>query len=549
MTIRPPRPLSLLLLLFLPAALLGARQGATTATTPPAAPPATEGEGGADGAPPLPPLPKTPPPPNPDPEYKHGSYLLTHPPLAPPFRAKKVPPHPIYVILVDALRADRLGINGYPRKLTPNIDALAADGISFNRFYANAPWTKPSTTSYLTGLYPSRHRVQPEKAKLAPVFETLPEALSQLGYVTGGVVGNGNGSGAFGLDQGFSFYVDTRDHWDGLPTAEDVFVHVKRFAAKNRRRQKHFLFTFIVDPHDPYHTPDPKDEREFLWEGHPEIVRTPRWEYAPKDGSKWNFPPGGGLSRDQRRATIAVYDAAVKYADRQIGDLIADLKKKGIYENATIIVTADHGEGFGEHGIYKHAHHFFDEVVRVPFVMKSPAIPKAYRGMSTDVLAQGVDLYPTVLYLAGGKPNAKRPGVNLFDLLAEPEKYEDRLLFSEYNTFGISRTMVLSKDYKLILQLPANEELFMKKVRRKDLLPSVVFDREFVQLYDLRTDGLEMNNLARDGDPKTIPKQTRFLLDAVRHFIATQPGDKAPQMVEKLDPETERDLRALGYIK
>ncbi len=537
----PIVPISITALLFLGA----------TARTPPRAgtsghPPSTHApehtpkraaQGATEPAPAIR-LNETMPPPDLDwKEHFDGFFADSLPPLS-HFEPRRVPPHPVILILVDAFRPDHLGFHGYPRDTSPNLDAFARDGLTFDRVYANAPWTRPSTTTILTGLTPSRHRTQCEKHKLARSFVTLPEALAKVGYRTAGVVGNGNGASIAGLDQGFAYYKDTK-FFKGLPNADQVVDQVVPWLDAHRREKKIFLFTFVVDPHDPYHGPSPQAEARWLWKGHPEILRVPRWEY----------PRGTDPTPDQRRAMIAVYDSAIRYTDQALGRLFDRLKKNGLWDRATIIVTADHGEAFGEHRFYKHAHHFWDEVIRVPLIIRSPVIPPEARGHRVDALATSIDLFPTLLHLAGVPDGTyKRPGVDLFDLAAGKVDPAERRIFSEYNCFGISREAILTDRYKVILQMPADEAEFMATVRRKDLLPSVVFDHEVLRAFDLKEDPLERHNLVPGRDPKRAPPKIASLLEALRHYIDTQPGGRS-ELIEKLDPDTEANLRALGYIQ
>jgi arylsulfatase A-like enzyme len=494
----------------------------------------------------LPPLPKEPPPPHPDWKREINRWLASAPPAAEPFQVQATEPHPIFFIYVDALRPDHMSLHGYPRETTPNLDALAAEGLTFTTFYANAPWTRPSTTSFLTGLNTSRHRVQCEQHRLNDRYLTIPEALKQAGYRTAGILANGNGGSIANLQQGFDHYLDPR--WfrnelglRSLPKAHHVVDAALQWVERNRRHDKLFMFMFIVDPHDPYRGPTPEAERRWLWEGHPEPVRIPRWEY----------PEGQGLTADQRRATIAAYDSAVRYSDEQLGRFFERLKALGVYDKATIIVTADHGDGFGEHGFYKHAHHHWDEVVRVPFIIKSPAIPASAHGRSVDMLSQKLDVFPTVARLAGAQATIagrNLPGMDLLTAMANPSAHDGRRIFGEYNCFGISRTMMRTRTHKLILQLPANEEEFMSTVTRKDLLPSVIFDREELVAFRLESDPLEHANVVPGTDPARAPEDVAPLLEELRAFIGEQPGGRAT-LVEEMDPAIEENLRALGYIQ
>ncbi|MBC7794884.1 MAG: sulfatase-like hydrolase/transferase, partial [Clostridia bacterium] len=168
--------------------------------------------------------------------------------------AAKAGKGPVIVIVVDAMRPDRLSPYGAARDRSPNMAALADDGVTLTNYFVNANWTRPSTASILTGLLPSDHRVQGEADKLGPDVTTIAEALSESNVPTGAVIGNGNAASAFGLAQGFTEFADTVKHWKGLPTADDVVDLALPFVERHKN-ERFFLFVFMVDPHDPYHAP------------------------------------------------------------------------------------------------------------------------------------------------------------------------------------------------------------------------------------------------------------------------------------------------------
>lgn len=442
----------------------------------------------------------------------------------------------VLFIVVDALRPDHMGRYGYNKArepTTPFLDEWSKDGLVFLHHQVNAPWTRPSTASMLTGLFPSGHKTQNDQSRLPAGIKTLPMDLKRLGYQTAAVCANGNGSSIAGLDRGFDYYLDTTvASWKRLPSAGQVVDDALTWADTKRKKDKPwFLFLFVVDPHDPYKAP-PEYEERFLPKGFKgEPRRRAHWEY------KNNYP------KSERDSMLAVYDASIRYTDDQLRRLFGELEKRGMLEDTTVVLTADHGDGFGEHGYYLHAHHHYDEIVRVPLLVKTPA----YEGSGFVFhTTQAVDLAPTLVSLAGGKPRKELPGKPLFDLVQEPVD-KDRLVLSEYNAFGIRRSMLLSQRYRVILQLPADEEEFSKHIPRKELLPSVSFDKEVLHVYDRQKDPRDTKNIADGKTP--LPKEAADMVEQLRAWMTKAPAANTDVDPKKMHPSALRDLRDLGYVQ
>jgi arylsulfatase len=441
----------------------------------------------------------------------------------------------VLFIVVDALRPDHMGIYGYDKArepTSPYMDQLGREGHVFLHHYVNAPWTRPSTASMLTGLYPSGHKTQTDQSKLPPGIRTVGMDMKKLGYQTAAVVGNGNGSSVAGLDRGFDSYIDTTTHWERLPTAKQVFDDaVVTFDTKIDKKKPWMMFLFVVDPHDPYHAPE-EYEKRYLDEGFTgEPRRRAHWEYKNK------YP------KRERDSMIDVYDAAIRYTDDRLKEFIGSLEERGLMENTTLILTADHGDGFGEHGYYLHAHHHYDEIIRVPLIVKSPA----YKGNGHVFhLTQAIDLLPTMVGLGGGKPRKALPGRDIADMLKGPVD-NDRLGLCEYNAFGIRRSSMFSHKWRAILQLPANEEEFLKHIPRKSLLPSVNFKREVLHLYDRAKDPRDMKNISRRL--KKQPKEVRDMVDSLRTYMENAPEPNKDVDPKKVDKAILDDLRSLGYVQ
>ncbi len=293
----------------------------------------------------------------------------------------------VVLYLVDTLRADHTTPYGYARQTTPELEAFARDAVVFETPIVSASWTKPSVASIFTSLLPGRHRAVQLRDSLQPGLVTLAELLSANGYATGAAIANSViYSEGTHFDQGFDFYVGLHGKGDRpsklVNAAKVVDTAIEWIDA--RRGLPTFLYAHTMDPHVPYVPPPPFDRmfEPHPIEGHPGV--DPRTDYKePLD----------------RERLIAQYDGAVAYGDQEFGRLMRELKARGLYERALIIFLADHGEEFQDHGQWLHGRSVFDELIRVPLIIKWPGERDAGRRVAQQV--QSVDILPTILRCQG----------------------------------------------------------------------------------------------------------------------------------------------------
>jgi arylsulfatase A-like enzyme len=317
-----------------------------------------------------------------------------------------------------------------------------------------------------------------------------------------------------------------------LPSADQVTELAVPFV-REHKGNPFFLMLFFVDPHDPYHAPEPYEDM-FVQDRSVPLVRSPHWEL-------------GKYTEAQIERMKATYDGAVRYTDAAIGRFFDELRRLGIYDDATIIVTSDHGEAFGEHGVFLHAHHMYDEIIRAPLIVRAPKMNA--RGVYNHYLFQTVDLMPTIVRAFGAKVPEDLPGADIFRHLARPERVDPyRTVICEFYNFGISRRMIRTYRHKVIYADPTDEEQFMATVKQRRLLPSVSFTEEQVQMYDLARDPLETKNLYDRKQPSP-GAGWKWLLRVLKKHRDGRLRDSYAQAVEHLDPETRRDLQSLGYIQ
>ena len=290
----------------------------------------------------------------------------------------------IVLYLVDALRPDHTGPYGYARKTTPQLDAFARDSAVFEQAIAPSSWTKPSVASVLTGLLPSQHGAMLRSDALAARHSTLAERLSAGGWSTGAVVANPvvHLAGG-GFDQGFDYFAGLlgRQKRAHAQIRAGAVVDAALTWIDSRRGLPSFLFAHTMDPHFPYAPPAPFDRL-----------------FAGADGGR-QAGESGEASERERREAIAGYDGEIAYGDQEFGRFLRELRRRGLYDRATIVYVSDHGEEFLEQGGWRHGSSLFDELVRVPLLVKFADGRGAGSRVASQV--QLIDLARTVLEEAG----------------------------------------------------------------------------------------------------------------------------------------------------
>ena len=296
-------------------------------------------------------------------------------------------PH-VVLLVIDSLRADRLHHAGDPRPLSPGLDALAADGARFSEARSAAPWTTPSVMSIFTGLQPSSHHIDQNDRTLASSVPTLAERFKAAGWATGAVMPALTLSEHFGFDRGFDqFLLEQKGH--GQSTGPWSVARALDFARRHRD-QPFFLYVHFWDPHYNYNPPAPQASRFEAGS-------------APAPGTRddvtallWTENP---LTADRLAWIEGQYAGEILFTDEQVSHLLAELGKLAPPEDLLVMVTADHGEAFQEHGWLGHTNRIYDELHHVPWIVRWPGRVAAGRVSASPVSL--VDLAPTLLDLAG----------------------------------------------------------------------------------------------------------------------------------------------------
>jgi len=405
----------------------------------------------------------------------------------------------VIVIVFDAAAAAHFGCYGYPRPTTPNVDAIAAapEAVVFEHAYANAPYTLASTGSLFTGLYPERHGVVDQDLMLAPEATTWAELMQANGFTTAGFSMNAFASEKFGYDQGFDFFLKKHK----------FFFRVPQYLESGPRAPL-FLYLHYINPHAPYQ-PKYRFRRRFV----DPAYRGPIDGSLPQLNQLFKRLP---LPAADLRHVIDLYDADLASVDAELAIVLQALKRHQLYDEALLILTSDHGEAFFEHGRRGHNTTVYDEMVRIPLVMK---FPKGVRPRQRRIAApvQSVDLMPTVLELIGVQPPPSLDGGSLLPLVfgAEPPA---RPVVTRAEQ-GLQYALRLGR-YKLILhQGPPG-----------------------IELFDLQTDPAEKRDLSASNSVRA-----GFLGQRLRELRSAWAGP-ATATQHQIDDETRAELRALGYL-
>jgi arylsulfatase A-like enzyme len=472
----------------------------------------------------------------------------------------------VLMIVVDTLRADALGTYGHPGNPTPAIDALAADSVVFEQHVAAASWTRSSFASLFTSRIPSSHVADKKASRLADEVVMLSEVLQAGGVKTGNLANNINVTGSFNFDQGYDAFVYeapvypfgatesvfgltlykvvhklheriggklglSKDVATFYQPAEVVFEDAKAFI-DGSKDARWYLGLHLMEPHDPYFD-------------HP---------YLTGDGPEYGKQAYGRAEHeapaaDEATALAALYAGEVQHLDRKIAAFVQYLKETGRYDDTLIVLTADHGEEFGEHGGFWHGTTLYDEQIHIPLFVKLPA----QRGAGTRVSWQSraIDVAPTITTALGLSADAAWMGKDLLGDALAPAPAEvpsgtpdaacaayskpgHRVAISEEDFEGNVLRAVRTGAFKLIEAEPGGPRG----------LPEV-------ELFDLVVDAAETKNLATSGESRCgtflsdLPVSLSADLDAA---IAAAASGATSGGEQSLSPADRARLCSLGYM-
>ncbi len=304
----------------------------------------------------------------------------------------------VVLISFDTVRADHLGTYGYERKTSPNVDALAAKSVVFERAISQAPWTLPAHGSMLSGLYPSRLGVlrYPATRALPDKNPVLPEVFRAAGYATAGFTGGGFVSDHYGFDRGFDVYSSKGRRFEH--NLDDTIDWLEQ-----HKQKPFFLFVHGYDAHRPYYS----KSADKLVVGLPADAEPDQNRFCLGDDRSKPDP-------DRLERVVRYYDASIHHGDRAIGVFLKTLEKMNLMQDTVILLTSDHGEEFFEHGNCDHVRFVYDESVHVPYMLYVPSLAGSTRRVDGLVPAS-ISVARTLLDVVGLEH--AMPGVTLLPLL------------------------------------------------------------------------------------------------------------------------------------
>ncbi len=429
----------------------------------------------------------------------------------------------VLLISIDSLRADHVRCYGYDRETTPAIDALAREGARFSTVISPTSWTLPAQLTLLTGLPPEAHGVVNDRRRLRAGVPTLASAFQRAGYETAGFAAGPYLAAEYGFLAGFDFYDDGRiagtfsSHRSRRGSAEVVDATEAWLGSRAAApRRPFFAFVHLFDCHAEYAPPPPFD-----------ALFDPGYR-GPVDGrvDDRRVVRPGMAPRDLAHL-VALYDGAIRFTDSCVGHLVEYLRKRGALDDTIVVVTADHGEEFFEHGAIAHENNLYDEVLRVPLVIRYPAaLP---RGSTVTAAVRLMDVPPTLLALAGASDRR-------FGRLRDggPQACVNLLPLTRGGTRGDAPPLVAFGDLHGTVASVRTDRF--KLVRR-------AFGPVKEELYDLQADPGERRNLAPSGP--AILSEMRSALSEWRLLWRL---DEPPAAAFVPEAEHLKRLRALGYM-
>jgi arylsulfatase A-like enzyme len=427
----------------------------------------------------------------------------------------------ILLVSIDTLRSDHLHCYGYERETSPNIDALAAGGVRFSQMVSSSSWTLPAHVTLLTGIPPHHHGVVVDETRLDPRVTTLAEVMREEGYQTAGFVSVAYLLPRYGFEQGFETYdysiaIDNQAiNAVTSPVMEKLTTEWLSQRSGEDRQKPFFVFLHLYDVHFDFIPPEPFDQ-----------MFNPDYD-GPVDGRDFVDSDLYNPDMDPRdyEQLLSLYDGEIRLTDHHLGRVLDHLRTSGELDNTIVVVTGDHGEEFFEHGRKGHRMTLFEEVVRVPLIIRYP--PRIPAGTVVDDQVRLMDVSATILDLAGVDPPSEF-GMRLDDVRFCPlnlmTRVEQRPNVPDVASYGELHDTIFS------IRMPTLKFVYHP-------------DRDYGELFDLETDPSEQNNLYYEK-----PEESAVLKEKIRSFREGNRGSRSAQPHE-MDEEQIKRLRSLGYIQ
>lgn len=469
----------------------------------------------------------------------------------------------IIVLTVDTLRADHMALYGYHRNTMPAVEKFAETAVMFDNAVVPRGSTRPSYASMLTGLYPFRHGVYNNTAVVHEDLTTLPQLLRSAGYHTAAFTSNFTLVRELsGCHQGFDVYDDrVEERLPNRPSYERTAAHTLKVIMEwldSNAQQPFFLFTNFIDPHGPYLPP--KRFRNLYHSGKERILdrrQIPPYQFVDGSLDFYDY-----LDR---------YDGEISYIDEALGMLIEELKRRGLWDDALVIFTADHGEHFGDHTdiirkwLLNHLPSVWEATAHVPLIIRLPqtpgdnvAIPRRVRSVCSPM-----DLAPTVLNYLGIESDVRMDGLSLLPVLRGHQE-TDRVVLLECPLKSYSFIPRGGDSYPDLYAIRSDTYKLVRSIQRgtSNVLQQVVFD--------ISADPIEKSPLSYD-DRSAIHHKLAGKMDEMLQQVRTyklpfpvtffrMPESERPDFIEKRKKSSQENikylseqqierLRSLGYVE
>ncbi len=428
-------------------------------------------------------------------------------------------PKVFLVIVLDTLRYDHTSLYGYHRKTTPFLEKLAADGVVYTHAFSTTSWTLPAHVSLFSGKDVSEHGVVAPKDSIPADYPLAAEIFQARGFLTAAFTGGGFVEDSYGFYRGFQYYSNEPGNVFSMNSAGRVFDHFKNYIQRFRGNDL-FIFLHTYQMHAPYKAPHPYIEKiskhvEGNLFGVSKFIQH-KHEYFKS------------LEEAKRQQLIDLYDASILYADEAlVGSVIDYLKQEGSYENAMIAVLSDHGEEFYDHGSWEHGHTLYNELIKIPLVIKYPTYIN--KKGTEESLVSITDIPGIMLKESGFQYNGTHFKVHS----GEPHRVSPVLLpVSPIIKQFLSKVSLVNDEFHFIYNQEDREKLAFFNPA-----PGKIPVYELYEKEDLK----EEVNVYKKHFPKIV--QFKRLMTLVL--------DKLKQSKRKpkgLDKDLEKKLKSLGYL-
>lgn len=455
-----------------------------------------------------------------------------------PIIYKKKPLHErknIFLIAVDTLRWDQVGARKGDVNLTPNIAKFKKDCLAFENAYAQSSWTLPSFMSLFTGLYEFNHKVD-IKRPLEPGIPSLVEKLSGK-FITFGYHSGMSMRSRWGHSRGFDYYNFLPFTTTLFPKAGQTLFRQAAALLEQANFPDFFFFLHTYQVHDPYTPP-----REFLLKLNGDPVHK-KLDVVNQNAPWKTFQP---VDEDLKKALKELYQAEIHAFDSYFGKFIEKLKDLEIYDGAMIILLSDHGEEFYEHNGWAHSHSLYNELIKVPLLVKFPG--GEFEDAQLTEAVGLIDLFPTILsYYRVEYDKTRVDGVDLMPIIRGKKQAPRREFLissiseSRYIQEIPPKIALLQGDYKIIYSEPfsAKELEYFKPAGLPPLTPQI-------EVFDLKNDPGERSRISTP--PAGLLKQAIPFILEIKKKIKRNISDKQKKETD-LDEEARKQLESLGYIE